>query len=76
MSNQIKVGTMGSDGKIEYRSPVAQNHLTAECWTVQFWGTETCKTCEVKSMKECGGKRILKTGKNELGFKVGKTGLQ
>ena len=44
--------------------------LTAECWGVQFNGLEACNECEFKGTKECGGKKIVKTGKNEKGFKV------
>jgi hypothetical protein len=49
---------------------VSQACLTPECWSVQFWGLSHCDTCELKGTKECGGQRIRKTGKNELGFSV------
>jgi hypothetical protein len=37
---------------------------------IQFEGLGACKKCDVRGTSECGGKRIRKTGKNELGFKV------
>ena len=46
---------------------IHQKNLSSECWSVQAWGTDYCKKCEYKGTKECGGKKILKTGKNELG---------
>lgn len=48
---------------------VNQKKLSSECGIVQFWGLEKCKTCEFRK-KDCGGKKIRKTGRNELGFKV------
>lgn len=55
---------------------IRQKDLTAECWVVQFSGTEYCAMCEFKDTKYCGGQNILKTGKNEKGIEIGKTGLQ
>lgn len=54
---------------------VPQDQMTAECWFVQAWGLDYCKTCEYygtekKPHRECGGKNIRKTGKNEKGFSV------
>jgi len=48
---------------------VKQANLTGECWSVQVWGLEQCKTCRYKG-KDCGGKNIRKTGKNEKGIAV------
>lgn len=49
---------------------VRQSDLTGECWSVQVWGKEKCKTCEFRNTEDCGGKNILKTGKNEKGITV------
>lgn len=49
---------------------IKQNELTGECWFVQVWGTEKCKTCEFRDSEDCGGQEIRKTGKNEKGHKV------
>ena len=49
---------------------VKQSDLTGECLFVQVWGRESCKTCEAYRKKGCGGKQILKTGKNEKGKEV------
>ena len=49
---------------------INQSHLSSECWLIQFSGLKACKTCEAKNTDECGGKNIIKTGKNELGFNV------
>ena len=44
---------------------VSQKNLSSECWMVQIWGFEKCKTCELKDTPECGGQNIRKSGKNE-----------
>lgn len=49
---------------------VKQSHMTSECWSVQLYGLTACETCEAKGKRDCGGKRILKTGKNSFGFSV------
>jgi hypothetical protein len=54
---------------------VKQKSLSAECWSVQVWGTGYCETCEYKGTEECGGQEILKTGKNEKGIKVTEHGF-
>jgi len=54
---------------------IRQKDLSAECWLVQFSGTDYCNFCEYKDTKDCGGKNILKTGKNENGKVIGKNGL-
>jgi hypothetical protein len=46
---------------------VPQKDLTAECWSIQFWGKDACKKCEFRDTKKCGGKDIRKTGKNKKG---------
>ena len=53
---------------------IKQASLSAECWTVQMFGTDACKTCKQRN-KGCGGKNILKTGKNERGVSVLQSGL-
>ena len=47
---------------------IKQADLTTECWLIQIWGKEHCKSCEFRGTKECGGKRIRKTGKNSKGI--------
>lgn len=54
---------------------IDQNKLTGECWLIQFKGLEACKTCELKGKRDCGGKKIRKTLKNNKGFSVKKGGL-
>ena len=49
---------------------VKQNEMTGECWSIQIWGVDYCRKCEYLGTKECGGKRILKTGKNENGHRI------
>jgi len=49
---------------------VRQGDLSAECWSVQFWGKEHCKTCEFLSTGDCGGKEIRKTNRNEKGIQI------
>jgi len=49
---------------------VKQGDMTGECWLVQFWGDDACKTCEARDTSECGGQQIRKTGKNEKGHTV------
>ena len=38
---------------------INQSDLTSDCWTVQAWGLEACKTCEFKDTKDCGGGKSL-----------------
>jgi hypothetical protein len=49
---------------------IYQNNLTSECWLVQIYGLNNCNTCEQKGKRDCGGKQIRKTGKNNLGLNV------
>lgn len=49
---------------------IQQGNLSSECWNVQVWGIERCRTCELKDNEECGGKNIIKTGKNDKGIGV------
>jgi hypothetical protein len=49
---------------------VHQNNLSSECWLVQMFGLNHCETCELKGKRDCGGKNIRKTGKNEKGLNV------
>jgi len=44
--------------------------LSSECFLIQFFGDNSCKTCEAFGKSSCGGKNILKTGQNSLGFKI------
>lgn len=52
---------------------INNDHLTSECWLIQFQGLAACKNCEFKNTKNCGGKNIRKTLKNANGHKVSKT---
>jgi len=54
---------------MESRS-IPQHKLSSECWMIQFRGKEACVTCDYRGTRECGGKKIVKTGKNEMGYKV------
>jgi len=49
---------------------INQKKLSAECWHVQVWGKEACKECQYRNTKECGGRQILSTGKNDKGHAV------
>lgn len=49
---------------------VKQKNLSSECWLVQIWGLDYCKTCEYRNSAECGGKNIRKMGENEHGHRV------
>lgn len=49
---------------------VNQSNLSSECLGAQIWGKEKCKTCEIRNTSECGGKNIIKTGKNDKGIRV------
>ena len=49
---------------------VPQNKMTSECWSVQIWGLQACESCEFKGKRDCGGKKIRKTGKNDKGHAV------
>ena len=49
---------------------IPQAKMTGECWMVQFNGLEACKTCDYLGKRDCGGKSIRKTLKNEKGYNV------
>ncbi len=49
---------------------IKQSELSSECWLVQVWGFDQCKTCPAYKTKDCGGQAILKTKKNEKGFEI------
>lgn len=49
---------------------ISQNQLSSECWAIQYGGANICLECDFKNTDECTGKRIIETGKNELGFNV------
>jgi len=49
---------------------IHQGNLTSECWLIQMWGKGRCDTCEARGTDDCGGKKILETGKNEKGIAV------
>jgi len=49
---------------------INQSNLSSECWMIQIWGLDYCKTCQYNNTKECGGKNIQKTGLNSLQRKV------
>lgn len=72
VNKSLKTGeAKASRGGIIVKSrTVSQSKLSAECWPVQVWGLSACKTCEFRNKPDCGGKKIRKTGKNSLGFKV------
>ena len=55
--------------KVKARS-IPQNQMTGECWMIQFQGKDACTKCQYHGKKECGGKKIIKTGKNEKGCSV------
>lgn len=65
--------------KIELKNGVAvetnvieinQEHLSSECWMIQFNGRQACKDCDLADTGECGGQKIRTTGVNEKGFSV------
>jgi len=66
----MKIKNLREDGQLSNVKTIQQSDLTAECWLVQFHGIEYCLRCEYKDTDKCGGKEILKTGKNEKGKPV------
>jgi hypothetical protein len=44
---------------------INQSGLTADCWSIQFYGLKACKKCESKGKKTCGGKNIIKQLKDK-----------
>ena len=49
---------------------VRQDNLSSECWTIQMFGLDACKTCKFKGKRDCGGKNIIRTLKNNKGIKI------
>ena len=68
----MKVGKLTlSGGKlVEESREINQSELSEECWEIQFRGLEACENCRYKGKRSCGGKDIIKTGKNNKGFSV------
>lgn len=55
---------------------VRQDKLSSECFFVQTCGLYTCDSCEYKDKKrKCGGMNIKKTGRNNLGVRIGVQGM-
>ncbi len=46
------------------------NQYTIECMSVQMFGLDHCKNCDLANTSHCGGKWIRETGKNRKGFAV------
>lgn len=68
--NTVKFGILSEGLKESNVTQIKQAELTGECWLVQAWGLDQCKTCDVKDTSECGGKNIRSTGKNTKGLQV------
>ena len=49
---------------------IPRDHMTGECWTVQFEGLAACINCEYQNSEDCGGPDIRSTGKNSKGYPV------
>ena len=56
----MKICTLNKDGSVTKVKTIDQSKLTSDCWLIQIYGIEACKTCEVRGTDECGGKEILK----------------
>ena len=46
-----------------------------ECFSVQVNGLRHCENCKWQGISACQGKEIVKTGYNNLGYKIGLKGL-
>ncbi len=49
---------------------VDQTEVSGECFYIQIWGSDYCADCIYRDHDECGGKDILKIGKNSLGYQI------
>ncbi len=67
MSELCDCGNEPEEPKVKM---VNQKDLSAECMMVQIWGIEKCKSCEFVNTKDCGGKKIRKSGMNEKGIQI------
>jgi hypothetical protein len=65
-----KAELQGGELKVVKSTTVSQAKMSSGRWFVQAWGLERCNTCEYKGRRDCGGKKIRKTGMNEFGFSV------
>ena len=70
MKDIIRYVRFGTTRNVVETREVPSARLTGECWSVQFRGLIACDKCELRDTKSCGGKKIRKTGMNELGFRV------
>ncbi len=49
---------------------IKQSSLTAECWLIQIYGPEHCRTCPAVDTDDCGGQDIRKRLFNRKGLNV------
>lgn len=55
-------------GKFRQKLP---RHLVGDgCWAVQFNGLRACRSCEFQDASLCLGKKIVRTGKNNVGQEI------
>jgi len=55
-------------GKFHQKLP---RHLVgAGCWAVQFDGLRACRSCEFQDASLCLGKKIVQTGRNNVGQEI------
>jgi hypothetical protein len=50
--------------------------LSDECWSVQINGLNHCENCKFTGLTACAGKDIRRTGRNKLGYVIGKAGIE
>ena len=61
------------DNKVEM---VDQTEVSGECFYIQIWGSDYCADCIYRDHDGCGGKNILRIGKNSLGYQIPLQGKQ
>lgn len=65
----MKIKRFENDGVVKTVKAINQSSLTDECWLVQIFGKGKCLSCKDKD-RNCGGKKIRRTGKNKKGISV------
>ncbi|MCF8234301.1 MAG: hypothetical protein K9G67_05150 [Bacteroidales bacterium] len=46
-----------------------------ECWGIQINGHNHCQNCKWIGISACEGKRIVRTGRNSKGYRIGDHGI-
>lgn len=53
-----------------FKNDLPRGSVGDGCWGIQLNGLRICAECQLRDQRACTGKRMLKTGKNSVGFEI------